>query len=357
MSFPSKDRLLEVRGLRKHFPQTRGLLRRVVGTVRALDGISFDIAPGETLGLVGESGSGKSTAGRAMLRLIEPTGGEILYRGESLLRAPAARLRELRRELQMVLQDSSGALNPRWSVGAIVEEGLRASGVPGIERRKLAAEALERVGLKPSEHLRRYPHELSGGQRQRVNIARALVMRPSLLVCDEAVSSLDVSVRAQVLNLLLKFQREEGTAYIFISHDLDVVRHVSDRIAVLYLGRIAELGTAQDLCQSPRHPYTRALLASSPALHPRLRARRTALQGEPPSPAHPPRGCRFHPRCPIAVPRCRLEEPPPVVVGPGHVTWCHLEASSPVPPPALQAGGGEGPTSPPDGGIAGEGAL
>jgi oligopeptide/dipeptide ABC transporter ATP-binding protein len=292
-----------------------------------VDGVSFALHRGETLGLVGESGSGKTTLGRAVLRLVEPTAGEVLFQGERLLHAPARRLRELRRKMQLVFQDPLDSLNPRMTVKSIVAEGLLDAVRSRAERTERCARILERVGLEPALYLGRYPHEISGGQRQRVGIARALVTGPELLVCDEAVSSLDVSLKAQIVNLLVDLQAERGHACIFITHDLGVVRHVADRVAVMYLGRLAEIGPADRVCTAPHHPYTHALLASAPAAHPRDRGARRTLEGDPPSPIDPPRGCRFHPRCPVAFDRCRVEEPPPRELAPGHVSWCHLDAA------------------------------
>jgi oligopeptide/dipeptide ABC transporter ATP-binding protein len=317
--------LLEVKDLVKHFPVTRGILGRAAGQVKAVDGVSFQLAVGKTLSLVGESGSGKTTAGRAILRLLEPTSGEVLFRGESVLRARPSRLRELRREMQIIFQDPYGSLNPRMTVESIVGEGLINAGVKGRrERGERIAEMLQRVGLDARIHLRRYPHEFSGGQRQRIGIARALVLKPRFVVCDEAVSSLDVSTQAQVLNLLLRLQEGEGYSYLFISHDLSIVRHLSDEVGVMYLGRLAELGPASRIYSFPHHPYTKAILAAAPASHPRDRGRRAALAGDVPNPLHPPSGCRFHPRCPLVMDRCRLEEPPPVEIAPGHWSWCFL---------------------------------
>jgi oligopeptide/dipeptide ABC transporter ATP-binding protein len=316
--------LVVARGLVKHFPVGGGILGRT-RWLRAVDGVSFEVGRGETVALVGESGSGKTTAGRLVLRLLEATAGEAFFDGEPIFSAPAARLRELRREMQVIFQDPFGSLNPRHTVEAIVGEGLITKGVRSRRaRRDLAAAALARVGLDPANHLHRFPHEFSGGQRQRIGIARALVMKPRFIVCDEAVSSLDVSVQAQVLNLLARLQAEEGHAYLFIAHDLAVVRHLSDRIAVMYLGRIVETGPASRIFAAPHHPYTRALLASAPADHPRRRRAGAALAGDIPSPLDPPRGCRFHTRCPLAMDRCRVEDPPPVAAGPGHTSWCFL---------------------------------
>jgi len=310
--------LVEARGLVKHFPLGGGVLR-------AVDGVSFTIARGETLALVGESGSGKTTLGRLILRLLEPTGGDAFFDGASIFSLPGRRLRELRRHMTMIFQDPQGSLSPRMLVEDIVSEGLVNFGPRRRSaRRALVEEALERVGLDPRAHLRRYPNELSGGQRQRVGIARALVLKPRFIVCDEPVSSLDVSIQAQILNLLARLKREEGHSYLFISHDLSVVRHLGDRVAVLYLGRIAEIGPASSVYGSPHHPYTRALLESVPATHPSERGRAPLLRGEIPSPMNPPGGCRFHTRCPRAMDRCRIEEPPAVEVGPGHQSWCFL---------------------------------
>jgi oligopeptide/dipeptide ABC transporter ATP-binding protein len=317
--------LVEARGLVKHFPLRGGPPGRDRKVVRAVDGVSFTIRRGETLSLVGESGSGKTTVGRLILRLLEPTAGEAFFDGEPVFAIPAGRLRALRRRMTMIFQDPQGSLSPRWTVEDIVSEGLVNFGPRGrAARRALVEEALLRVGLDPRAHLRRYPNELSGGQRQRVGIARALVLRPSFIVCDEPVSSLDVSIQAQILNLLAELKREEGHSYLFISHDLSVVRHLGDRVAVLYLGRIAEIGPAASVYASPHHPYTRALLGSVPASHPSERGKAPLLGGEIPSPVDPPDGCRFHTRCPLAMDRCRREEPPPVEVGPGHVSWCFL---------------------------------
>jgi oligopeptide/dipeptide ABC transporter ATP-binding protein len=277
------------------------------------------------LGLVGESGCGKTTTARILVRLLEPTAGEVWLDGESLMEADPARLRELRIRLQLVFQDSAAALNPRLTVEASVGEGLQVSKAGSrAERRARVADMLRRVGLDPDHYLARHPHELSGGQRQRVGIARALVVRPCLVVCDEAVSSLDVSVQAQIVNLLRRLQEEDGHAYVVISHDLSVVRHLCDRVAVMYLGRIVEIGSVEALYGAPHHPYTRALLEAVPVLDASRRGTRTVLAGEPPSPVDPPRGCRFHPRCPRAFDRCRLEDPPPVDVRSDHRSWCFL---------------------------------
>ncbi|HVR76141.1 MAG TPA: oligopeptide/dipeptide ABC transporter ATP-binding protein [Planctomycetota bacterium] len=319
--------LLDVRGLVKHFPVEKGFLRRGAGFVRAVDGVTFHVDARATLSLVGESGSGKTTVGRSVLRLVEPTSGSVHFDGEDVLAAAPGRLRALRREMQVIFQDPYSSLNPRMDVESIVSEGLICAGVRGRKtRRERVERVLLRVGLDPAAHRRRYPHEFSGGQRQRIGIARALVLEPRLIVCDEPVSSLDVSVKAQVLNLLAALQAEVGCAYLFISHDLSVVRHLGGRIAVMYLGRLAEIGPAAEIVAAPHHPYTRALLDAEPAAHPRLRTRRPLLRGDPPSPIDPPAGCRFHTRCPQVMDRCRLEEPPAVEVSPGHVSWCFLPA-------------------------------
>jgi oligopeptide/dipeptide ABC transporter ATP-binding protein len=314
--------LLRVEGLEKHFPVRRGVFARETGRVRAVDGVAFDIAPGETLGLVGESGSGKTTVGRCVLRLLEPTAGRVLFAGRDMGTLGKAELRRTRRELQVIFQDPYSSLNPRLRVVDIVGEALRVHGLaegPEVERR--VAALLERVGLS-ARHLDRYPHEFSGGQRQRIGIARALALEPKLVVCDEAVSALDVSIQAQVLNLLVELGRERELSYLFIAHDLSVVRHVSHRVAVMYLGRIAELGPTKRLFEAPAHPYTRALLAAIPSPTVGPRPRRLLLAGEIPSPLNPPQGCRFHTRCPAVLPECRRDDPAGVEVEPGHVVHC-----------------------------------
>ncbi len=317
--------LLEVRDLVKHFPVRRGFLGRRTARVHAVDGISLTLEEGQTLGLVGESGCGKSTAARTVLRLLEPTSGTVLFDGKDVLALSAEELRLLRREMQIVFQDPFGSLNPRLTVRQIVEEPLRTHRQGRrAERRDRVAEALRMVGLLP-EHMDRFPHEFSGGQRQRIAIARALVLRPRLVVADEPVSALDVSVQAQVLNLLGRLQRELGVSYLFVSHDLGVVRHMSHRVSVMYLGRIVEEGPTRALFGAPLHPYTRALLSAVPEPDPRRRGReRIVLEGDVPSPLNPPRGCRFHPRCPERMPVCEAERPVPTEVRPGHRTECHL---------------------------------
>ena len=305
--------LLSVVGLHKTFDH---------GRVRAVDGVSFDLARGHTLGLVGESGCGKTTTGRCILRLTEPDSGRVVFAGQDVLQLSGAALRALRRRLQVVFQDPYDSLDPRMSAGAIVAEPLRIHRLAsGRDLHEAVAGLFARVGLDHAL-MDRYPHELSGGQRQRVSIARAIAPRPDLVICDEPVSALDVSVQAQIVNLLQDLQEREGLSYVFISHDLRVVRHVSHRVAVMYLGRLVEIGPADPLYSSPAHPYTRALLAASPVLDPALRRRRLLLKGDVPDPADPPPGCHFHPRCPLAEHKCRREDPQWVEVGQGHRARC-----------------------------------
>jgi oligopeptide/dipeptide ABC transporter ATP-binding protein len=305
------DPLVRVRDLETHFPVRRGVLRRQVGAVRAVDGVSFDIHPGETLGLVGESGSGKSTTGRTLLQLERATSGTVSFMGEELTTAPAEAIRAARRHMQMIFQDPYASLNPRLTVGRAVREPLDIHGIGAPEGREArVAELLEMVGLEV-RHGHRFPHEFSGGQRQRVGIARALATGPRLIVADEPISALDVSIQAQIVNLLVDLKGELGLTYLFIAHDLSMVRHISDRVAVMYLGRIVELGRTDDLFEGPLHPYTRALLSAIPVADPRREAARVsvALEGDVPSPADPPSGCRFHPRCPLATDLCAREDP------------------------------------------------
>jgi len=319
--------LLEVRDLQKYFPVRGGLLRRVVAQVKAVDGVSFTLGAGETLGLVGESGCGKSTLGRAILQLQKPTGGQVILSGEDVTRADPRRMHRLRREMQIIFQDPFASLSPRRTVAQTIREPLDVHriGTPA-ERNAKVEELLQIVGMRSSV-LDRYPHEFSGGQRQRVGIARALALNPRLIVADEPVSALDVSVRAQVLNLIARLQREHGIAFLFISHDLSVVEHVSDRVGVMYLGKLVEMASARDIYREPRHPYTQALLSAVPVPDPTRKSQRIVLEGDVPSPINPPPGCPFHGRCPKAMDICSRAVPPVIEVGgpelPHHVA-CHL---------------------------------
>ena len=317
--------LLEVKNLKVFFPVKHGLFSRVKAHVKAVDDVSLTVEPGETLGLVGESGCGKTTLGRAIIRLLEPTAGRVLFEGEDITQLGGAALRSRRRRFQMIFQDPYGSLNPRMTVGQIIGEAIDihrlANNAPAREKR--IAALLGHVGLDPS-HAQRYPHEFSGGQRQRVGIARALAVEPRLIVCDEPVSALDVSVQAQIINLLQDLQKEHGLAYLFIAHDLAVVEHISRRVVVMYLGKIVELAGAKGIVHAPKHPYTQALISAVPVIDPKSKRQRIVLPGDVPSPINPPSGCPFHPRCPIAVDRCRTEIPPLREVSPGHWTACHL---------------------------------
>jgi oligopeptide/dipeptide ABC transporter ATP-binding protein len=317
--------LLEVQNLRVHFPVRGGVLARARGMVKAVDGVSFSIAPGETVGLVGESGCGKTTVARALVRLIPVTEGRILYEGRDVTALNGAALRAWRRQVQMVFQDPYSSLDPRMTVAQTIGEAFDLHGLArnGTERRNRVEKLLLDVGLDGS-HADRYPHELSGGQRQRVGIARALAVEPKLLVCDEPVSALDVSIQAQIVNLLQDLQQRHGLAYLFIAHDLAVVEHLSRRILVMYLGRLVEAGDAREVCRQPRHPYTQALLSAVPVVDPDHKRARLILPGDLPSPIAPPPGCPFHPRCPVAETRCRLEMPALRELSPGHFAACHF---------------------------------
>ncbi|MGW0560750.1 ABC transporter ATP-binding protein [Streptomyces sp. NPDC003016] len=328
---PSPEPLLRVSGLVKHFPIRKGLLQRQVGAVQAVDGLDFDVRPGETLGVVGESGCGKSTMGRLITRLLEPTSGKIEFEGRDITRLGTGQMRPLRRDVQMIFQDPYSSLNPRHTVGTIVSAPFKLQGITpegGVKRE--VQRLLELVGLNP-EHYNRYPHEFSGGQRQRIGIARALALKPKLVVADEPVSALDVSIQAQVVNLLDDLQDELGLTYVIIAHDLSVIRHVSDRIAVMYLGKIVELADRKALYESPMHPYSKALLSAVPVPDPRGKHKRERilLKGDVPSPISPPPGCRFHTRCWKATEICTTQEPPLTALKTGHQVACHHPENAP----------------------------
>ena len=333
--------LLDVQHLKVHFPLKTGWLGGPRESVKAVDGVSFSIAPGETLGLVGESGCGKSTLGRAIVRLVEPTAGSVAFAGTDLTHASGTELRTLRRQLQIIFQDPYSSLNPRMTVEDIVGEALDIHRLTEgkAARRQRIVELLQDVGLDAS-YIQRYPHEFSGGQRQRIGIARALAVKPQLIICDEPVSALDVSVQAQIINLLQDLQREHGIAYLFIAHDLAVVEHISRRVMVMYLGKIVELADAKTIIRSPQHPYAQALISAVPEVDPDSKRQRIILPGDVPSPIHPPTGCPFHPRCPIAEARCRTEAPALREVAANHLAACHLAGKVIDQPEPMAVGAG-----------------
>jgi len=325
----TEEVLLEVNNLKKYFPIKGGVFGRVVGNVKAVDGVSFYVNKAETLGLVGESGCGKTTTGKVVLRLEEATEGEILFEGRNILELGREEMRSLRREMQIIFQDPYSSLNPRMTVGNIIGEALEIHGLAkGKAKEKKVKELLETVGLT-AHHMRRYPHEFSGGQRQRIGVARALAVDPKLIVCDEPVSALDVSIQAQVINLMEDLQKEFNLTYLFIAHDLGVVKHISDRIAVMYLGKIVELADKKALFKRPIHPYTQALLSAIPIPDPAIQREKIILKGDVPSPINPPSGCRFHTRCPYVMDICKTEEPEFVDWGDKHFAACHLEEGAP----------------------------
>ncbi len=323
----SSQPLLQVTGLKKFFPVRSGVFSRVSAWVKAVDDITLHVNHGETLGLVGESGCGKTTVGRSILRLMEPTAGKIQFEGEDVLALKPRELRAARRRMQIIFQDPYSSLNPRMTIGSIVSEPLKIHKIAkDQELQDRVNQLFVKVGLRP-EHQSRYPHEFSGGQRQRVGIARALALNPKFIVCDEAVSALDVSIQAQILNLLRDLQQEFHLSYLFITHDLNVVQYLADRIAVMYLGKLSEVAPAEDLFTTPKHPYTQALLSANPIPDPTAVSKRTILSGDVPSPLNPPNGCRFHPRCPEVMDVCKTADPPLITIGPldrGHQVWCHL---------------------------------
>jgi oligopeptide transport system ATP-binding protein len=316
--------LLEVKNLKKYFPIKKGIFSKTVAHVKAVDGVDFYVKNGETLGLVGESGCGKSTTGRVILRLLEATEGTVIFQGKDIMTLGKEELQEMRRNMQIIFQDPYASLNPRMTVGDIIGEALDIHRIAkGRKREEKILELLNEVGLRP-QHIRRYPHEFSGGQRQRIGIARALALYPRFIVCDEPVSALDVSIQAQIINLMEELQEKFGLTYLFIAHDLSVVKHISDRVAVMYLGKIVELADKDELYESPLHPYTRALLSAIPIPDPELKRQRILLEGDVPSPVDPPRGCRFHTRCREAQDICREQDPEFKDVGDGHFVACHL---------------------------------
>ena len=325
--------LLEVKDLKKYFPITKGVFSKVVNHVKAVDNISFNIKEGETLGLVGESGCGKTTVSRVILRLLEPTAGSVRFDGEDVFSLRGERLKQLRKEMQVIFQDPYSSLNPRLSIGSIIAEGIGAHGIAkGRRKREIVEDLLEKVGLSAG-YYNRYPHEFSGGQRQRIAIARALSLNPRMIICDEPVSALDVSIQAQILNLLAKLKKDFNLSYLFITHDLSVVEHVSDRIATMYLGEIVEIASAEEFYLNPLHPYTIALLSANPSPDPKKRKKPIILKGDVPSPIDPPSGCRFHTRCPVAEKRCHTEWPEPKEPANGHMVRCHLvDSFNPKPP-------------------------
>ena len=327
------DSLVEVRNLVKYFPVKGGILQRTQAWVKAVDDVSFTVRRGETLGLVGESGCGKTTVGRLILKLIKPTSGHILYDGKDLAALRERDMKPFRKRMQIIFQDPFSSLDPRTPIGDSIGEGLRVHGVNDArQRRHQVLEIMKRVGLE-DYHARRYPHEFSGGQRQRIGIARALILRPDLIVCDEPVSALDVSIQAQVLNLLRQIQKDFGLTLLFIAHNMSVVEHISDRVAVMYLGKIVEVAQRDEMYANPQHPYTQALMSAIPMPDPTLKRERIILKGDVPSPLNPPGGCRFHPRCPLAIDICSQVEPPLIDLGGGHLAACHLRQ------PAVHAGG------------------
>ena len=320
----SNSDLIQVKSLKKYFPVRAGVMQRVVANVQAVDDVSFTIKNGETLGMVGELGCGKTTVGRTMLRLIEPTGGSVIYNGKDIFKFKSNEMKPVRRDLQIIFQDPYASLDPRVPIGESVMEGLHIHhvGTPK-ERTSIMLETLKKVGLE-EYHSRRFPHEFSGGQRQRIGIARALALRPKFLVCDEPVSALDVSIQSQVLNILKDLQKEFGLTYLFIAHNLSVVEHISDRVAVMYLGKMVELADRDELYRDPEHPYTRALMSAIPVPDPKMKRNRLILKGDVPSPLHPPTGCRFHPRCPIAEKICSEQEPEFRETKPNHWVACWM---------------------------------